>query len=114
MLSDFYQTLSLWRKSAGDFDTAGGWVEVETFQGIVQAPTNSTVMSNGKSASAVVGVLFCPLAMNDVIQTGDVVQVGDLRYIVSGAKSQPLGVSGIAAQAGNHCEFNLEYDSTQR
>ena len=106
--------MELYRKSAGSFESNGDWASVEDFKGLIQMPTSSAAMSNGKATSSVDGVLFCDLTMNSIIEVGDRVQYGDLRYIVSGRKTQPLGVSGVASKRGNHCEFNLEFDSVAR
>lgn len=114
MLSDYYQTLELYRKGESTFDSRGGWASVTTFKGLIQVPRNNDGMSNGKNTSIVDGILFCELELNEEIQVGDRVGNGDLWYIVSGRKSQPLGVTGIAAHRGNHCEFTLEYDSVGR
>jgi len=112
-LSSHYRKFELHRYSEGaDFATPAGFDYVCSFKGLVQVPSNSNTFRNGKDTSTVGGILYCPLAMNSKIKEGDKVKdtLSGQFYIVSGAGSQPLGVAGLSPAAGQHCEFNVDFD----
>lgn len=108
-LRSYYQTLELYRHSAGDWENASGYALEQTFKGIVQAPSNSNTFTNSKDTSDIDGVLFTDVAMNGVITEKDKIKQPDGKtYIVSGAGSQPKGVTGIR---NHHIEFALVFDN---
>lgn len=108
-LKSYYETLILLRYSQGSYDgsTPSGFNPVRSFQGIIQAPTNSNVYINGKDTSNVAGILFTDVS--DFIQEKDKVRASNGKtYIIAGAGSQPKGVTGIKA---HHAEYVLEFDN---
>lgn len=108
-ISDYYQNIDLYRFSKGEFATPSSYAKLQTFKGLIQAPSSSKLFLNNKDTANIVAVLFCDNSMNSVIQNKDIVEYGGIRYLISGQQSQPLGVSGIEPEEGQHCEFNLEY-----
>lgn len=97
------------RSDDGDFsENVQSYEPVQTFLGLVQTPSNSDLFRNGKDTDSVAGILFTDLIMNDSIQEKDKVQdLGGSTYIISGAGSQPRGVTGIR---NHHIEFTLVAD----
>ena len=108
-LKKFYQDVNLYRVSEGDFGTPSTTTLIQKFKGLVQTSTSRNAYVNNKDTAKIDGILFCDVSMNSVIQEGDLIEFGGIKYIVSGQASQPLGVSGIKPRRGQHCEFNLEY-----
>lgn len=109
MIERFYHTINILRYSENDddFSTQAGYEVVGTFQGLVQAPSNSNTFNNGKDTSNVVGVLFCPISVK--FESKDIIEDNGIKYIISGQGTQPNGVTGITPHKGQHAEYRLEW-----
>ena len=106
-LSRFYKTLSIYEYTEGYFDTPAGFTLKGTFQGLIQAPSNSKIFNNGKDTSTISGVLFCDI--NQTFGEKDIIVNGSTAYRISGMAGQDDGVAGISPRRGQHAEYNLEY-----
>lgn len=104
-----YKKLEILRFTKGGFSSPDGWATVSTFKGLIQAPSNRNAFTNGKDTSTIDGLLFTDVKMNSLILEGDKIkQPNGKTYIVSGAGSQPDGVTGIKS---HHIEFKLVFDN---
>jgi len=111
MLSRRYKKLDIYRFSSGSLGVASGYNKALDIKGLIQAPSNNSTFRNGKETSNVDGILFCSVTDGQKLQARDKVQdVNGTRYIISGAKSQPNGISGLTPKKGQHCEFSLSFD----
>ncbi len=111
MLKNRYRELNIVEYTAGNYGTASTYAVASSFQGLIQTPSNSNTFRNGKDSSNVSGILFCDISVS--LKEKDLIEdpINGLRYIVSGSTSQPFGVTGITPQAGQHAEYNLEFDN---
>ncbi|PNX49901.1 MAG: hypothetical protein BV457_00240 [Thermoplasmata archaeon M9B1D] len=109
MIDDYYQDIDLYRYTEGEFSTPDDYSKIQTFKGLVQTPSSRNSFVNAKDTMNVDGILFCDISLNSIIQENDLIEYEGIKYIVSGKQSQPLGVSGIEPDEGQHCEFKLQF-----
>lgn len=104
-----YQTLS--RVTFTEADEFTPSVEVKTtFKGFIQPPRNGNSFINGKDTSTIDALLFTDI--KTVLSEGDLIEdTNGIRYILSGAGSQPLGVTGIKPKRGQHSEYSLVFNN---
>ena len=106
-LTRYYKTLSIYEYTEGYFSTPSTYTLKDTFQGLIQAPSNSNTFRNGKDTSAINGVLFCDKGQQ--FGEKDIIVNGSTAYKISGMAGQDDGVAGVTPRRGQHCEYNLEY-----
>lgn len=107
MIDRYYHKINILRYDKGGFGIPSGYKVVGSFNGLVQAPSNSNTFNNGKDTSSVAGVLFCPITVK--FESKDIIEDNGIKYIISGQNTQPNGVTEIKPQRGQHAEYRLEW-----
>lgn len=108
MIEKYYHSINILRYSDNDdFSKEPAYVNVGTFQGLVQAPSNSNAFNNSKDTSSVAGTLFCSNTVH--FEPKDIIEDNGIKYIISGQGTQPNGVAGIIPKRGQHSEYRLEW-----
>ncbi len=107
MFSRYYKDINVYTFQEGYFSTPAEYVFNRTIKGLIQNPSNVKTFNNGKDTSSISGVLFCDI--KETFGEKDIIEFNGIRFKIAGAGSQPLGVSGITPQAGQHAEYNLVY-----
>lgn len=105
MIDRYYTPINILEFQEGSFETPASYKVVGSFKGLIQTPNNSSTFNNSKDTSNVSGTLFCSIKEKFASKT--IIEQNGEKWLISGQKTQSMGVTGITPVRGQHAEYSL-------